>query len=426
MPGAPVGPTGKRDEGGSVKGKTGPLAVTPMPGASGIEYFKGDGISFELQDAPAVCVPTSLNKISYEEMQVLAWLRQYSSLIIAAEAEFHVDRRAIAAAIAWEALKNVHSVSARAVGPGKPHVWTSASAWVVLISPGAWAASVTDEGTWAKSVEDAKLLPKQTYSDRKKLLQTPAGAIQYIAAIMDLIASIYEDNGSPGTCNPSIRENLVILTNEYQGSDREKWTARMKTIKKGEVLTGPKSDPDTKSMAVWIANPRNVQFVEDAVGPSSVVIPQQTEQDAGACDKGFRDANKSESLQVLLQAKTYEGTPYSYGGNSKMGIDCSHHVWHAITEAIPGAKFDYMNTSGLSSVPWLRKLDKGEFPVAGDVMLFEKVHHVGFYDDNPKTADYTLYSARGDQNNPEPGVTEGKPEWWKDTPIFLRVRVPCK
>lgn len=426
MPGAPVGPTGKRDEGGSVKGKTGPLAVTPMPGASGIEYFKGDGISFELQDAPAVCVPTSLNKISYEEMQVLAWLRQYSSLIIAAEAEFHVDRRAIAAAIAWEALKNVWSHSVHAVGPGKPHTWRSGSYLWIIVSPGGWASSITDEGTWVKQVEDAGLLPKQTFSDRNKLLKTPQGAIQYIGAIMGLIAKIYEDNGSPGVCNPSIRENLVILTNEYQGSDGKKWTARMKTIKKGEVLSGPKSEPDTKSMAVWIANPRNVQFVEDAVGPSSVVIPQESDQEGAACDKDFRDANKSESLKVLLQAKTYEGTPYSYGGNSKMGIDCSHHVWHAITEAIPGAKYEYMNTSGLSSVPWLRKLDKGEFPVSGDVMLFEQVHHVGFYDDNPKTAGYTLYSARGDQTNPEPGVTEGKPEWWKDTPIFLRVRVPCK
>lgn len=422
MPGAPVGPTGKREEAGSVKGKTAPLTVTPPPVSGGIEYFKGDGISFELQDAPAVCVPTTLNKISLEEMQVLGWLRQYRSQIIAAEAKFHVDRRAIAAAIAWEALKNVHSRSARAVGAGKPHVWRIdwfALGGLVYIAP-------TAEGTWVKQVEDAKLLPEQSYDDRRKLLQTPAGAIQYIAAIMDLIATIYEGYGSPGVCNPPIRENLVILTNEYQSSDGNKWTARMKTIRKGEVLTGPKTDPDTKSMAVWISKPRNVQYIEDGVGPSSVQAPTETGQDAGACEEDFRDATAAESLQILARAKTYEGTPYSYGGDSKSGIDCSHHIWRSITEVVPSAHYEYMNTGGLSSVPWLRKLNKDEFPVSGDVMLFEQEHHVGFYDATPKTPGNTLYSARGDQTRSDPGVTEGKPEWFGPRPILLRARVPCK
>lgn len=409
-----------------MKGKTGPLTVTPMPGTSGIEYFKGDGISFELQDAPAVCVPTSLNKISYEEMQVLAWLRQYRSLIIAAEAEFHVDRRAIGAAIAWEALKNVWSRSVHAVGPGKPHTWRSDSYLWIVVSPRKWASSITDEGTWVKEAEDAGLLPKQSFSDRNKLLKTPAGAIQYIGAIMGLIAKIYEDNGSPGVCNPQIRENLVILTNEYQGSDGKKWTARMKTIKKGETLSGPKSDPDTKSMAVWIGKPRNVQYIEDAVGPSSVVPPPAAAQDAAACDKDYRDATTAESLLILARAKTYEGTPYSYGGATKSGMDCSHHVWKSISDALPSTHYEYMATDGLASVPWLRKLNKDEFPVSGDVMLFEQKHHVGFYDERPKTAGYILYSARGDKDKPQPGVTEGDPKWWGGNPAYLRVRVPCK
>jgi len=424
MPGMPVGPAGKREELGAIKGKTAPLTATPAPGTTGIEYFQGDGISFELRDAPAVCVPTSLSKISYEEMQVLGWLRTYRSQIIAAETEFNVDRRAIAAAIAWEALKNVWSFSVHAVGPGKPHTWRSDSFLWLPIAPEAWLDSVTDEGTWVKQVEDAHILPNRSFADRNKLLRTPSGAIQYIGAIMDLIATIYEENGSPGVCDLPIRKNPVILTNEYQGSDANKWKARMKTIKPDEPLTGPKQDPDTKSMAVWISKPRNLQYIEDAVGPTEVRDSPSKGQDAGACTSDYRDATSPESARILEKAKAYEGTPYKYGGASKDGIDCSHHVWKSINDALPNAHYEYMATDGLDSVPWLRKLKTDESPVSGDVVLFD--HHVGFYDQNPDKPGYTLYSARGDQTRSTPGVTSGMPAWFGAKSTLLRVRVPCK
>ena len=54
-------------------------------------------------------------------------LTQHRAEIIAAERRFKVDRRAIAGAIAWEALINVRGrftqIFGRGVGPGKALVW---------------------------------------------------------------------------------------------------------------------------------------------------------------------------------------------------------------------------------------------------------------------------------------------------------------
>jgi hypothetical protein len=377
---------------------------------------KGDGVSFELEDAPFVCTITSLPQISLDEMRVLAWLRQHKFEIIAAEAQFHVDRRAIAGAIAWEALKNVHSFSARAGGPGKPHLWR----WNPHIAPTVIGSvlSFTDEGTWAKAVEDEKLLPKQSYGDRKKLLQTASGAIQYIAAILDLIALIYERAGSPGVCVPTIRINVPILLNEYQGSEPKKWAARVRTIKKGEALK------PGNAMAVWYLSPYNQQLLADAVGPTEV--PDRPAQDASKCEGDYRDVVQGKAASILQRAKVYKGTPYKWGGDNKEGIDCSHLVWRAINDALPTSKFKYIDTAGMPDSPGLRKLDANEARMSGDVVLM--AHHVGFYDAAPPAdqAGRTLFSAEGSQTNATPAVTWGKLEWFTGPFTYYRVRVPCK
>lgn len=362
-----------------------------------------------------MCVPTTLHQISDDEMRVLAWLRGHKAEIIAAEANFQVDRRAIAAAIAWEALENVHSASARAVGAGKEHVWRWSPQFNPIF-PLVGLANTTDEGTWVKATEDARLLPQQTPPDRMKILSTPQGAIQYVAATMDLISLTYESLGSPGVCVPQIRLNPAILTNTYQGSDPKKWAERVRTIKAGEVLKAG------NSMALWYTSPRNQQFLEDAV--NSPDLPDNPPRATESCSGDYRDAEPLESAKVLEKAKLYKDTPYKYGGASKAGIDCSHLVWRAINDALPTAKYDYMDTAGMTSVPSLRKLTAGETPVSGDVILL--AHHVGFYDANPPVAGRTLLSAQGDQQKSTPGVTWGKPEWFAGTVTYLRVRIPCK
>jgi hypothetical protein len=428
MPG-PLG-TGKHDS--SVKDQTSPLMATPSP--PGVTYVKGvtpgqerfhhrnwfaetilgKGISFELSDAPAMCVPTTLRSISEDEMQVLAWLRKYKGEIIAAEAEFQVDRKAIAGAIAWEAIHNIQGSGFRADGPGKMHRWD------LQVRPSPFSETgvalvVSDEDMWVKEVENAGLLPPQDPGDRRKLLQTPGGAIKYIGAAMGLIARIYEKNGSPGVCSPSIRLNPPVLTNEYQGSTAKKWMARVKTITIIEVLK------PGNQMGLWVADPRNVQYLEDAVGSSQI-----DGSAASSGDAGYRDATLQESKRILEEAQKYEGTPYSYGGDSKTGIDCSHLVSRAINAALPGAKFQYIDTAGLPSSPGVRELKSGEIAVAGDIILFDS--HVGFYDANPPPGKpgEVLYSARGSRSKPEPGVTWGKPGWFVGRPRYFRVRVPCQ
>ena len=111
-------------------------AESPLPGPIGksqvrphaLQYSMDDDVSYELRDAPGMCVPTSLTAISLAQMGVLAWLVQHQAEIATAERRFDVDRRAIAGAIAWEASVKPRGTLAGIfgcfVGPGKSHVVT--------------------------------------------------------------------------------------------------------------------------------------------------------------------------------------------------------------------------------------------------------------------------------------------------------------
>jgi hypothetical protein len=406
MPGDPPGPKGAMGKTESAKdGKTTALLAAPPPSTLGITYDMDDNLSFELSDAPAVCVPTKLKKPSLAEMRTIAWLRAHKPEIVAAETNFSVDRQAIAGAIAWEALKNdskltnfAHSWGqGRSVGPGKIHLTDR-------------AVFGSAEPTWSFQVEKRGLLPKQTFDDRKKLLSSPGGAINYIAASMDLIAMIYEAEGSPGICLPEIRINPLILTNVYQGSDPDKWTERVKAIKKGDELK------PGNPIAIWLSVPRNATLVEDAVGDAPPAL-------AEVCK--IRDITEQEGNQLLKAARAYLNTPYAYGGGTKAGMDCSHLVFLGINDAFPKLKFEYLSTGLVASSPNLRKMGDNEGKQAGDVILF--AHHVGFYDPTPPPdrTGQTLFSALGDQSNPKPGVTWGKSEWIGAVTAMLRVRIPC-
>ena len=203
------------------------------------------GVSFELQEGPKMSVPTKIPGLNEDQMVVLAWLREKQNLIVAAEAKYRVDRRAIAGAIAWEALENVRSAGITAVGPGKPHLLNRNK----LLSIGE-----SSEDTFAKQVEDAGYLPKQTYDDRKKILETAAGSIEYIGAIMAASADIAGRYGYDIRCDPP------ILTQVYNSKDIHTWEAHLK--KKGSGGTLVPGVP----MALWVRD--NDAFLVDAVGES--------------------------------------------------------------------------------------------------------------------------------------------------------------
>ena len=92
------------------------VGASPQSGATGartaVSYSmtgggeRAEDLSFEMDNAPFMSVPTHLSGLTLPQMRVLAWLRKYSLQIAAAEQRWRVDRRAIAGAIAWEALEN--------------------------------------------------------------------------------------------------------------------------------------------------------------------------------------------------------------------------------------------------------------------------------------------------------------------------------
>lgn len=215
-----------------------PGPTTSVPPPHSIRYLPGEEVSFELKDAPFMCVNTTLSAISLAEMRVLAWLREYQTQIVGAELRFRVDRRAIAGAIAWEALENVRHWSLRAVGPAKSHLWNFA---------------LNPSDTLVKQVEDAGLLPKQDYAERQRLLHTPSGAISYIAAAMKAAADLTEGAGLG-----SIRCRPEILTNFWQGSDLAQWKAHLAAKKPADGFK------PANPMALWVTT--HLRYLEDAVG----------------------------------------------------------------------------------------------------------------------------------------------------------------
>ncbi len=230
-------------------------AAARLPHA--VHYLDAETVSYELSDAPRMCVQTSLDEISLAQMRVLAWLTQHRAEIIAAERRFRVDRRAIAGAIAWEALMNVHGritqAFGRGVGPGKAHVWD----FSIATNP-----SLTVD-TLVKQVEDAdwlpedERLPKRSYDARKSSLETPGGAITYMAAAMNAAAHLASNAGFS-----SIRRRPEVLAFVWQKKDLSSWQQHLAGKTKGtDFGTGP--DPN-RDMDLWVQ--KNLRYLEDAVG----------------------------------------------------------------------------------------------------------------------------------------------------------------
>ncbi|MCR8557635.1 DUF4157 domain-containing protein [Mucilaginibacter sp. BJC16-A38] len=212
-------------------------------------------ISFELS-ATATVGSTPKEKVKN-------WMISNLSLIVAAESKWRIDRRAIAGAIAWEALENAMSSSFRAVGPGKVHYKSSP-----------WPYKEGDPVS--KEVEDRGYLPQQTMDDRKALLKTTSGSIEYIGAIMDAFADLATGAGYNIRCEPA------LLCTFYNGFDLPKAEALFKTKKSPAPLS-----PSPDMMGHWVAT--NNPYLEDCVGSSGLCPPGDFPEPSG--DSNTKVAN---------------------------------------------------------------------------------------------------------------------------------------
>ncbi|HST48842.1 eCIS core domain-containing protein [Jatrophihabitans sp.] len=213
------------------------LPPIPVPGAgappAGTRSAGGGGLSWELTDAPAGPTPRA---------RVGSWLGRYSGVIGAAETRHGVDRRAIAAAIAWEALHNVAGGTTlrQWSGPGKVHntayIGTPAS----------------------QQVESLGYLPAQTEAARSALLSDPVGAISYIGAIMQGSADAADTGGY------NLRADPPMLCFLYHSWDIERSRRHFATKRSPAPL-----DHSSSAMAVWIEDATNLAFVTAAVGSPS-------------------------------------------------------------------------------------------------------------------------------------------------------------
>jgi cell wall-associated NlpC family hydrolase len=79
------------------------------------------------------------------------------------------------------------------------------------------------------------------------------------------------------------------------------------------------------------------------------------------------------SWRIVNQTYSWLGVPYSYGGNSRSGIDCSHLVYQVYRNV--GIPYPYMTTAQIKS-SW-RFICVN--PVPGDIIMFRNLAHCGIY-----------------------------------------------
>lgn len=200
------------------------------------------GVSSELSDSPAG---------SDSATRVFGWLKNHADKIAGLESQFGVDRRAIAGAVAWEALRNPRSrivgATGRYVGAGKPHV-KSTRALPAFVYTG---ENVPEE------VERAGLLPKQTVGDRERLLEKDS--LPYIAAGMRLGAHITRRYGKDISADPA------MLTWFWVSKDA------LKLIDHMSSKQDDKFEPTAEAMPKWVME--NLGWLSRAVGECGLRKP---------------------------------------------------------------------------------------------------------------------------------------------------------
>ncbi len=138
-------------------------------------------LSFELQTNAQTIAPPAPTR----EQRVFLWLQKNAAEIRALATNYDIDPVGIAGAIAWEALQNVVTISARSVGPGKIHWW----AFNPFVVPDAlFVEGNTRYRFPPPKISDANLV---------LTLMTADGAIHYVAAILDAYATEAQHAGGP-------------------------------------------------------------------------------------------------------------------------------------------------------------------------------------------------------------------------------------
>jgi hypothetical protein len=183
-------------------------------------------LSYELQDT----APLAATRAD----RVQLWLESYAGEIKAAASARKIDSTAVAGAIAWEALVNVHPPGLIVLGPGKVH-------------PFAFFGE-----TDAQLVEQMGYMPKLTLEERIIALQNPDTAIKYIAAIM----GAYADQAQKAGYN--IRNQPAILATYYNGAGVNLLTVATKLKQKYPTPLQP-----GPTMGLWVAN--HLTYLTDAL-----------------------------------------------------------------------------------------------------------------------------------------------------------------
>ncbi|MGI5346854.1 hypothetical protein ACQEU8_01515 [Streptomyces sp. CA-250714] len=193
-----------------------PEAATPTPQPGQPPPTDPVELSIELWDANLL--PRAGRQrpdgtpFSPQEDAVLSWMAAHRETILAEARKWNVSPQAIAAAIAWEAMKNVKGIPARSLaGSGIGRIVKQAS-----FGPG----KVHVDFPLVNQVEERGYLPRRSVTERESLLSSDEGSIRYIAAIMGAYSKVTEDKGR-GHYN--IRYDVPMLTQLYQGSDLEQW-----------------------------------------------------------------------------------------------------------------------------------------------------------------------------------------------------------
>jgi RHS repeat-associated protein len=255
-------PLRRHDPGGTDDKDVKPAEPVPPPAPAKkpeIEYkgYEGVGgfrqildamgkIKYGMGPVPSAELESSKPKRTYDfatdpytpKKAVGAWLDENKELIFAAAAKYKVDPLAIAGAIAWEAIENPHTGTLQ-IGKVKPRNIFSDSI--------------------AEQVEKMGILPKKTYEERVKLLRTPAGAIEYIGAILSVGKDVAKSHGL------DIKDSPEMLTYFYQKHEKASFDKKLTSWEqagkpKFQIPIGP------GSMAGWVHF--NTKFLfESLYGP---------------------------------------------------------------------------------------------------------------------------------------------------------------